>query len=246
MARLLDTFENMKSLKILFILTVLLTVQAYGQRSERVIVREVERRSLTISGGMTLAVPRGEFGENYEGNPFGLYGMLSIPFRNLPLEIGGGFVWHSMSRASSPVDLVNELVPERDEGDLEVRGNSYTYQLHGRLRPFNGRFRPYGELYAGVRNFRLTSELKVEDVFQASGDLVETDVTVIAGYAIGAKFELIPGFFLEGRFDSQAGSTATYVDPTSVVIENDGSFSFDTRDSETSQWAISLGVAFSF
>lgn len=225
---------------------VIVWFSSEAQQSNQVLLKPFNRRSFTLSGGFQMAFPQGDFQDNYEGNPFGIYAMLSIPIANLPLEIGGGFVWNSLSNQSQPVDIINSLVPNRDEGDLFVRGNSYTYQIHGRVRPLDGKLRPYGELYTGVRTFNVTSELQLDNIAQASGDVMESDFTVLAGWAIGLKYRLIPGLFLEMRYDNQAGSTATYIDPTSVVIENDGSFSFETKDSQTSQWALSIGVAFSF
>lgn len=233
--------------KLFIVKTLLFPIWLYSQTgAEHVVVQNANRRSFTLSGGFQVAIPKGEFAENYDGNLFGMYASLSIPLLDLPIEVGGGFIWNSLSNESRGVEIVNNLVPDRDEGDLYVRGNSYTYRLQGRLRPLNGRFRPYGELFAGVRNFRITSELELEDFNQASGDLIESDLTFTAGYAIGAKFQLIPTLFLEFRFDNQSGSEATYIDPASVTIRDDGSFTYETRSSQTNQWAISAGVAFSF
>lgn len=234
----------MRSLVVLF--CILLPWSILAQQGNQVVLEPVNRRSFTLSGGFQLAVPQGEFSESYEGNPFGIFAALSIPIRNLPLEVGGGFVWNSLSSQSQSVNIQNVLVPTRDRGDLFVRGNAYTYQLHGRVRPFDGRFRPYGELFAGMRSFSVTSELQLDNVNQASGDIAERDFTFIAGWAVGLKYQLVPGIFLEARYDNQAGGDVTYIDPESVVIGNDGSFTYDTQNSQTKQWAMSLGVAFSF
>lgn len=208
-----------------------------------VVVRE--RRGVTLSGGLQLAVPKGEFAENYKGRPFGINANLSIPMLHLPFEIGGGFIWNGLGKADQEISIVDNINQNIQKGDLTVNGNAYTYQLHGRLRPFNGRFRPYGELFAGVRTFSIRSSLEVRNANQASGDLLERSFTFIAGYAIGAKYELTPGIFLEGRFTSQAGSNATYINPESIVIDANGNFTYGTLNSTTDQWALSLGVAFS-
>jgi hypothetical protein len=208
-----------------------------------VVVRE--RRGVTLSGGLQLAVPKGEFAENYQGRPFGINAHLSIPMLNLPFEIGGGFIWNGLGKADQEIDIMDNVNQSIQKGTLNVNGNAYSYQVHGRLRPFNGRFRPYGELFAGVRSFSITSSLDVRNANQSSGELLERSFTFIAGYGIGAKYEMFPGVFLEGRFTSQAGSNATYIDPESIVIEQNGSFSYGTLNSTTDQWAVSLGIAFS-
>ncbi len=244
---LLPKIREMRFLvTVAIILSPLMNFAQTGVAEAAAVQQVAGGRSVTISGGLQVAVPTGEFAENYDGNLFGIYAELSMPLLNLPIEIGGGFVWHSLASQSQTVEIDNTLVPDNDRGDLFVRGNAYTYQVHGRIRPFNGRFRPYGELYTGVRNFSITSELKLDNLNQASGDLLERDFTFMGGYAIGAKFQLLPGFFLEARYDNQTGSKATYVDPDSIVILSDGSFTYDTQSSQTNQWAISLGVALSF
>lgn len=232
--------------RLILLFCALMPVIGFAQQNDQILLERVNRRHFTLSGGFQLAVPTGEFRESYDGNPFGIFAALSLPIGNSPIEVGGGFVWNSLSSKSQSVNIQNNLVPNRDRGDLYVRGNAYTYQLHGRIRPLNGRLRPYGELFAGVRNFSVTSELELDNANQASGDLAERDFTFIAGWAVGLKYQLIEGIFLEARYDNQAGGEVTYINPETVVIENDGSFSYDTQSSQTNQWAMSLGIAFSF
>jgi hypothetical protein len=223
----------------------LASAQNDNLNNNRNVVVVKERRGVTLSGGLQLAVPKGEFAENYNGRPFGINANLSIPMLHLPFEIGGGFIWNGLGKADQEIDIVDKVNQNIQKGDLNVNGNAYTYQLHGRFRPFNGRFRPYGELFAGVRTFSIRSSLDVRDVNQSSGELLERSFTFLAGYAIGAKYEMVPGIFLEARFTSQAGSNATYVDPESIVIDPNGNFSYGTLNSTTDQWALSLGIAFS-
>jgi opacity protein-like surface antigen len=212
---------------------------------QRQVVTFGERRGTTISAGLQVAVPTGEFAENYGRLPFGLNAFISVPLLNAPIEVGGGFVWNHMAQSKQDIFVQNEMGVNQS-GSLRINGNAYTYQLHGRLRPFNGRFRPYGELFAGVRNFSTTSKLQSGSGIQPSSERLDRSFTFIAGWGVGAKYQLTPGVFVEARFERSAGSRASYIDPESITITNTGAFSFENLDSRTDQWALSVGMAFAF
>lgn len=192
-----------------------------------------------------MAVPTGEFAENYDRLPFGINAFISVPLLNAPIEIGGGFAWNHMARSKEDV-FINNAEGTRDAGTLRINGNAYTYQLHGRLRPFNGRFRPYGEVFIGARNFSTTSTLQSSRGTQPSTERLDRNFTFIAGWGIGAKYELTPGVFVEARFERSAGSNVEYIDPESITIDDQASFGFRNLESRTDQWALSAGVAFAF
>lgn len=228
---------------LLLLLTGASMMAQNRQARQRQVVTFQERRGVTLSGGLQVAVPTGEFAENYGRLPFGLNAFLSVPLLNAPIEIGGGFAWNHM--ASSREDVNIQSSANGDVGTLRINGNSYTYQIHGRLRPFNGRFRPYGEVFVGARNFSTTSKL------QTSGGVSPTErldrsFTFIAGWGVGAKYEMTPGVFLEARFESSIGSKATYIDPESISITDSNNFDYQNLESRTDQWALSVGVAFAF
>jgi hypothetical protein len=237
----------MKKYLLALLLPLLLpeVLPAQNPSTNRQVLRVQPRRSASLSAGLQLAVPTGEWADNYTGKPFGVNAALSLPLMQLPIEVGGGFAWNRMFGASQDVSI-SDGAGNFTPGDLRVNGNAYSYMLFGRLRPLDGKIRPYGELFAGVRNFSTNSKLKANTVDNPTTGLVDRNFTAIAGYAIGLKIELTPGVFAEGRFEKMAGSKADYIDPNSVVINPDASFTYSTLSSRTDQWAISLGIAFSF
>jgi hypothetical protein len=239
--------ERMKKLVFIAIAILLSAEIAEAQElNNNQVIRVRNRRSPTLSAGLQLAVPTGEFAEVYGRNLFGINAHLSFPLLNLPIEVGGGFAWNRMGGDEKDV-IISDNLGGIQNGELQVNGNAYTYQIHGRLRPFDGKFRPYGEVFAGARNFAVRTNLKSNSGSEPSTEYLSRKLTAIVGYAIGAKYELTPGIFAEARFEKSAGSDATYIDPESVVINtNDGTYSYGTLSSRTDQWAISLGIAFSF
>ncbi len=237
----------MNKLLLFFVGTILISETLSGQElSAGQTVKVVQKRAPTLSVGMQLAIPTGEFAEYYGGKPFGINAMLSIPLLSLPFEVGGGFAWNAMGGNSKNIS-VYDTEGNAQNGSLRVNGNAYTYQIHGRFRPLNGKFRPYGELFTGVRNFSIKSKLESDFGSEPTEERLNRSFTGIAGYAIGAKYQLVQGIFVEARFEKTAGSKATYIDPESVRIDPaGGSFSYNTTNSRTDQWALSLGLAFSF
>ncbi len=235
--------------KLIFIAIAILLSAEIAEAQElnnRQVINVRNRRSPTLSAGLQLAVPMGEFADVYGKNLFGINALLSFPLLNLPIEVGGGFAWNRMGGDESSVSITDNMGGLKI-AELKVNGNAYTYQLHGRLRPFDGKFRPYGELFVGARNFAVNSKLKSSSGTEPSTEYLSRKLTAVAGYAIGAKFELTPGVFAEARFEKSAGSNAEYIDPESVFINTtDGTFNYSTLNSRTDQWALSLGIAFSF
>lgn len=207
-------------------------------------------RKPTISVGFQLADPRGDFEDQFEKLPVGINASFSKPFLGLPIEYGAGFAWNSIASESRDIvipDQFGNYVPSH----LKLNGNAYTYYVHGRLRPFNGSFRPYGELIAGFKNYSVKSKLySVDEVGNTVGDPL-TDVSDrsyswITGWAVGLQVRVFSGLFLEGRFEKLNGDVTRYVDPASMQISGDGSYTYELKESDTDQFTYSIGLAFSF
>lgn len=206
-------------------------------------------RGATISGGAQIAVPRGEYAELYKGTPFGINAALSMPIFKLPIEAGGGFAWNKIGGEGRDVYIADELGNEQ-EAELKLNGNAYTYYAHARLRPFNGDFRPYGEVIAGMRTYSVKSKLLMVTPHGTDTDplteVTDRDFVWVTGWAVGLQYRLVSGVFLEARFEKLKGDRAQYINPESINISRAGAYNYENLQSRTDQFTFSLGLAFSF
>ncbi len=203
-------------------------------------------RTPTISAGAQLAIPRGEYSSFYKGMPYGVNASLSVPVFKLPIEAGGGFAWNEVGAEGRDVYIADEQ-GNLSQGDLKLKGNAYTYYVHGRLRPFNGKVRPYGELLAGMRTYSVKSKLTMDGMEDVpTTDITDRDFVWVTGWAVGLQYRLVPGLYLEGRFEKLRGDRAQYINPESIEISQEGSFSYSNSESRTDQFTFSLGLAFNF
>ncbi len=220
---------------------ILLTccVQAYGQFP-------IRPRTPTLSVGGQIAVPTGEFSEYYESYPIGINASALFPVWGLPIEGGIGFSWKEMAGEGREV-YISDAFGNVHPADLKIKGNVYTYSFHGRLRPLNGKFRPYGEVMAGLASFGVKSKLYSDIEGGApQTEVTNRDYTWITGWALGLQVRLMPGVFLEGRFEKTQGDRTEYINPRTISISPNGAYSFENQTSRIDQFALSLGLAFSF
>jgi len=228
-----------------FVLSILLSLGLLDAISQPIVVRRP-----TISVGFQVTDPRGDF-ENQIGTlPHGVNASFSKPLLGLPIEYGAGFAWNSIASESRDIVIPDQFGNEMPS-HLKLNGNAYTYYVHGRLRPFNGNIRPYGEVIAGFKNYSVKSKLYAVNEFgSTSGDPL-TDVSDrsyswITGWAAGIQIRLVRGLFLEGRFEKLNGEETRYIDPSTIQISGDGSYTYELTESDTDQFTYSIGLAFSF
>jgi uncharacterized protein YcsI (UPF0317 family) len=53
-------------------------------------------------------------------------------------------------------------------------------------------------------------------------------------------------FYIEGRYEKLQGEEVTYVDPSSISIDDQGAVGYGTRTSNTDVYQIKLGIGFRF
>jgi hypothetical protein len=216
--------------------------------------RWVNRRAPTMSFGGQVLAPRGEFASKYFGAPAGIGGNFTGSLGRSPFEIGAGYYWNSMGSTNMDVSIIEGTTsagtPSYASGTMRLRNSESRYQLVSRFRPFVGKIQPYGEFLGGVSVFKMTSDITVENSGYSSegaGKKRENiDYAVHYGWALGLRIQLLPGLYGEGRFESLRGTTAEYVDQSSINIVNASTLQFQKVSSKTDQFVFHLGIAMQF
>jgi hypothetical protein len=104
------------------ILTLLIAVITISLKAQL-----LERRPVTIGGGLEVGVPIGEFNDSYGKEIFGLAGNFTVPMGLLPFDWGFDFGWGRMGAESQEVPIAEEHL-DATTGDLRV--NSDIYRRH--------------------------------------------------------------------------------------------------------------------
>ncbi|MCH2198476.1 MAG: hypothetical protein MK081_06815 [Flavobacteriales bacterium] len=238
-----------------FIAFLLLASTSFGQfnngnqrNNQR---NNVRLRTPSLSFGVIVGQPEGQFAANFDGTPAGIGGQFLANMGRSPFEVGAGFNW--MSRGSSNEDVWIE-VGEDVEGDMifqeaemEINSNIYTYYSIGRFKPFAGRIQPYGDVIGGFRNFSTVTVIQPDDEqSEEIRDSYHNDITVVYGWAAGLKIRLTQNILVEGRFSKLQGGSVEFVDRETLQVNDDGDISFDRISSRTDMMNFQLGVSFEF
>lgn len=207
---------------------------------------QLQRRPVTIGGGLEVGIPFGEFDEALDKQMAGLSANLTMPMRLLPFDIGFDFAW---SRMGSDRDVVpvNEEYLEATTGDLRIRSEVYGYHGQLRFKPFNGKVSPYIEGMAGLRQFTTKTDITVEGLDRPIMTQRNTNSFVGSyGWAAGIQVAPTKVFYIEGRVERLEGGRVSYVDPRSIAIGPDGDVSYATLSSGANVVNVHLGIGFRF
>ena len=204
------------------------------------------KKRTTLSVGLEVGEPLGEFDDNYNGNPAGLGLNLSIPGGLLPIEWGFDFGYASMGSNRSDVEIQDENL-DVTEGTMKINSNIYGYHATARFKPLNGLFAPYIEGLAGLRTFSTKTKIEVDGLDDPySTERNSQAVAFSYGWAAGAMFNVGKVVYLEGRFEKLRGTDVEYVDQNTVQVDENGNFTYETRKSNTNIANIHLGIGFRF
>ena len=178
---------------------------------------------------------------------------VSIPVLRSPIEWGIGYAWNSMGADDKDiVALVNQdsvLGNTYSNGNLALRSNSNRFMLHARVRPFNGKIQPYGDVFSGLETFKTTTSITIDNSGYSSElttDRNHLDMTFFYGWALGLRVRLAPSIYAEARYENITGGEVKYVDNETVEIAGDNSIAFSLKESSTNRAVYQLGVAFGF
>ncbi|MBL7942092.1 MAG: hypothetical protein JNM00_04965 [Flavobacteriales bacterium] len=235
--------------KLYFLLPALLIFQ--GIHAQRVIKNP---RNPTLSAGIQVVQPLGQFADTFEGYPAGVSGQFFMPIGFSPFEIGVGMAWNSMGSQNEKI-MVGTGVYDLDgdeivaEGDMRIGSNNYRYTAMTRFRPFAGMIQPYADLVAGVETYSTVTRISIDEQgyeTTPTRDVHQRDMGFCAGWAAGLGVEITEGITLNGRFESLRGSEASYVDGNTIVLTDDQQLNYQVRTSATDKYTYTLGVTFRF
>jgi len=236
------TMKNYLPIIVLFVASLSSSVNTFAQR-----------RSPNLNVGIQVVQPIGEFADNYKGIPAGVAGTFSMPILRTPVEWGIGYAWNNMgSNDKDIVALVNTDSITGNyyaEGSLALRSTSNRYKAHARVRPLNGRFQPYGDIFAGLETFKTTTTITVDNSgysSELSTNRDHLDMTFFYGWALGLRVRIAPSIYAEARYENLTGGMVKYVDNETVEIADDNSITFGLKESRTNRAVYQVGVAFGF
>ncbi|MEM7162699.1 MAG: hypothetical protein AAF487_09710 [Bacteroidota bacterium] len=203
----------------------------------------------TIGANLQMTIPQNNFAENYRGLPIGIGAHIAIPSGNRsPIEIGMDLAWSTMGSDRDQVTFEDGL-QNLLAGDLSVKSNVNSYHAFARFSPFNGPARIYVDGYAGFRNFTTKSVFEYQDVegFTLQQiDVASKNLSFSYGWGGGIMLSLNRNLMFDAGFQKLKGGNATYLDRNSIVINPDGSTSFDIITSKTDVVIPKVGLTLAF
>ena len=201
----------------------------------------------TLGGDIGMSIPTGDFDLTWGANMFQVGAHVGIPFRRIPVVQGGiAFGYSVMGRTDKTVPITTDYVGIT-EGTLTTRCKVFSYHPLLRFSPLQGRVRPYVDGMAGLRQFSTTSRVHADGVEgNISKERNETDFAFSAGWAAGVMVTLGEVAYAELRVERFNSGKATFVDPESVTVSDQGTVGFNTLTSNTDVTNVLLGIGVRF
>ena len=217
-----------------------------AQRNDQGSSDNTDRRPMTVSLGMRLGIPRGEFDRVYDRELFGLGGNFSVPFRRLPFEWGLDVGWQRMGSTETTV-AINEEFIDATEAELDLNADMWAYHTFMRFKPLRGRVCPYVDGIAGFRTFSARTKIRVDGLEEPlSNERNAMDAAFSYGWGAGLMVKLSNTVNIEAGFQKLEGTEVSYVDPHSISVSPEGVVGFGTLTSNSDILSIHLGIGFNF
>jgi hypothetical protein len=132
-------------------------------------------------------------------------------------------------------------------GELNTRCKVFSYHPMLRLSPLTGRVRPYVDGMVGFRQFSTTTTVTAQGAEEnISKERNETDLAFSTGWAAGVQVTLGRLAYAEVRVERFDSGEATYVDPESVTVSDQGVVNFNTLTSNTDVLNVLFGIGLRF
>lgn len=200
----------------------------------------------TLVGSAGVSSPMSGFAEVWGSEMFTFGGHIAFPLGHTPLQAGFEFGYGIMDTRTSDITTHNEN-EDATKGTLTTRCKILGYHPLLRLSPLKGRVRPYADGLIGVRQFITTSTMTADGAHGNIGkDRELMDLALSKGWAAGIMFSIGDAGVIDLRAEGFDSGKATYVDPDSIEVSEDGIVSFSTLTSETDVINLLLGIGLRF
>ncbi len=198
----------------------------------------------TLGGGLQMGFPTGDFKARFGETIYGISANVALPLRRFPLQIGYDFGWGRMGAESELPSNSGAIFGTPAGPKVEVRSNVYDHLGLVRLNPSQGRYRPYGDLFVGMRHFVTRSTLTTPS--QDTEEEKTTNVVSSYGWAVGAMVGITGNLYAEARVERLYTGRVDYVDVSSIEIASDGTVTYEKLTSNVDVINVQLGVGFRF
>lgn len=201
----------------------------------------------TLGGGIGISAPTGDFDRTWGRNMFMIGAQLAYPLRRVPiLQVGFSFGLSMMGKKGADVPITSNVLADTT-GELSTRCRVFSYHPLMRLSPLRGRVRPYVDGMVGFRQFSTTTQVTAQGAEEElSKERNETDIAFSTGWAAGVQVTLGRLAYAEVRVERFDSGEATYVDPESVTVSDQGTVGFNTLTSNTDVVNVLFGLGLRF
>jgi hypothetical protein len=207
---------------------------------------------VTIEFDVRVGFPTGEFKNFYTKKAMGGFGvnaLLPITEEN-PFDFGAGMGYYFMSRSEETFSYYSPGIGDYDV-ESRISGGMFEFHLISRAYPLkatNFPIQPYIEGLAGFRVFGANQRL--ETYIYATDEYlpVEKDYNYNGSwsYGFGGGIKIKMGsdelIYLNLKANKIFGTPTKNMDPKSVVLYDDGTYTFDEFRSRTDIVRFSLGI----
>ena len=202
------------------------------------------RQLSTLSGGMQIGVPVGEFNSTWGKGLFGLSANIAFPMRRIPIHFGYDFAWGRMGGETMLPSSNGGIFGGTNGAKVEVNSNVYDHLGLLRLDPSKGKVHPYGDFLIGVRHFSTRSVAYTAD--ESTAEEKTSNVVSSMGWAAGVMMTISNNFFADLRVERLYTGRVSYVDVSTIEIASDGTVTYEKLTSNADVVNIQLGVGFHF
>ena len=207
---------------------------------------------VTFDIDLSACFTTGEFKQFYPKDGMGGFGatVLMPLHKKNPLDIGFELGYYFMSNTSSTFQYYTPGMGDY-EVNSSVSGTMLPFHLVARIYPLKGinlPIQPYVEGVAGFRLFIVEQELTTT-VINSGVELEPQKESTSTGswsYGFGAGVKVIVSknnlVYLNAKVNQLYGTATNYMDPTTIILYDDGSYEYLNYRSRTDVLRFSFGI----